>query len=57
MAGILSRPNPSEEVISSPKTDGDDMDHKIFETDAESKVIQNNKKVVIIQSFNGTMNL
>ena len=57
MAGILSRPNPSEEVISSPKTDGDDMDHKIFETDAESKVIQNNKKVVIIQSFNGTLNL
>ena len=47
MAGILSRPNPSAEVIGSPKRDGDDKGHKIFETD-KSKLIQNNKQVVII---------
>ena len=47
MAGILSRPNPSAEVIGSPKRDGDNKGHKIFETD-ESKLIQNNKQVVII---------
>ena len=56
MAGILSRPNPSAEFIGSPKSDGDDLGHKIVETE-ESKLIQNNKQVVIIQSFNGTLNL
>ena len=55
MAGILSRPNPSAEAIGNQKEDKDEMDPNIFES-VESKLIQN-KQVVIIKSFNGTLNL